>query len=116
MPASMITACVALRPKVTGRRMLMPDSGPMPGSTPTSVPTRQPRKAYQRLSGWKATAKPCARLMSVLSTTEILEADVRQGRLESVDEADIGERNDRDAVSGCVKRPAPFDEDEQRDH
>ena len=57
MPASMITACVALSPKVTGSRIEMPDSGPMPGSTPTSVPTRQPRKAYQRLSGWKAMRK-----------------------------------------------------------
>ena len=67
MPASMITACVALRPKVTGSRIEMPDSGPMPGSTPTSVPTRQPRKAYQRLSGAKATENPCSRLRRVLS-------------------------------------------------
>ena len=28
----------------TGSRMLMPESGPMPGNTPTTVPTRQPRK------------------------------------------------------------------------
>jgi hypothetical protein len=45
MPASMMTAWVGLRPKVTGSRMLMPVSGPMPGNTPTSVPTRQPMKA-----------------------------------------------------------------------
>ena len=51
MPASMITACVALSPNVTGSRIEMPDSGPMPGSTPTSVPTRQPSTAYQRFSG-----------------------------------------------------------------
>ena len=69
MPASMITACVAFSPKVIGSRMLMPDSGPMPGSTPTSVPTRQPMKAYQRLSGCKATEKPCSRLTRVLSTS-----------------------------------------------
>ena len=68
MPASMMTACVALSPKVIGSRMLMPESGPMPGSTPTSVPTRQPRKAYQSLAGWKATAKPCIRLRRVSST------------------------------------------------
>jgi hypothetical protein len=66
--ASMITAWVAFSPKVTGSRIEMPERGPMPGSTPTSVPTRQPRKAYQRLSGWNAMAKPCARLSSVLST------------------------------------------------
>ena len=68
MPASMMTACVALSPNVTGSRIEMPESGPMPGSTPTSVPTRQPRNAYQRLSGWNATEKPCSRLRRVLST------------------------------------------------
>ncbi len=67
MPASMITAWVALSPKVTGSRIEMPDKGPMPGSTPTRVPTKQPRKAYQRLSSWKAMAKPCAKLRRVAS-------------------------------------------------
>ncbi len=36
----------------------MPASGPMPGSTPTSVPTRQPRKAYQSTPGCNATENP----------------------------------------------------------
>ena len=36
----------------------MPASGPMPGSTPTSVPTRQPRNAYQSTAGCSATEKP----------------------------------------------------------
>ena len=58
MPASMMMACVALSPNVTGSRIEMPASGPMPGSTPTSVPTRQPRKAYHKLLGSKATEKP----------------------------------------------------------
>ena len=62
MPASMITACVALSPNVTGSRIEMPDSGPMPGSTPTSVPTRQPRNAYHRLLSWNATPKPSIKL------------------------------------------------------
>ena len=51
MPASMMIACVALRPKVIGKRMEIPASGPMPGSTPTSVPTRQPINAYHALAG-----------------------------------------------------------------
>ncbi len=63
MPASMMIAWVALSPNVTGSRIEMPASGPMPGSTPTSVPTRQPRNAYQRLDGRNATEKPCSRLM-----------------------------------------------------
>ena len=79
MPASMITACVALSPKVTGSRIEMPDSGPMPGSTPTKVPTRQPRKAYQRLSGWNAMANPCARLRRVGSTVGVPRSCILEG-------------------------------------
>src|SRR3954454_13485118 len=69
----MMIACVALSPHVTGSRIEMPASGPMPGSTPTSVPTRQPRNAYHRLDGSNATAKPCHRLMRLCSTR--LESD-----------------------------------------
>src|SRR6185436_11011669 len=64
MPASMTIARVASRPKVTGSRIEMPASGPMPGSMPTRVPTRQPRKAYSSTCGWKATENPSARLSS----------------------------------------------------
>ncbi len=59
------TDFVVSSPKVAGSRMLMPDSGPMPGSTPTMVPTRHPRKAYHSTSGWSATEKPSSRLSSV---------------------------------------------------
>ena len=88
MPASMMTACVALRPKVTGSRIEIPDNGPMPGNTPTKVPTRQPMKAYQRLSGWKAMPNPCARLRRVSSTVlaSVTEQAARQGRLQQADE------------------------------
>src|SRR6478609_387995 len=37
-------------------------TGPMPGSTPISVPSRQPMNAYSRLIGVKATPKPMERL------------------------------------------------------
>src|SRR6266481_6242446 len=110
MPASMITACVAFSPKVTGKRMLIPDSGPMPGSTPTSVPTRQPRKAYQRLSGCSATENPCSRLMSVVSKRSVLEAkrSGRQRRLEHPDEHPIGEHDHADAVDRRADPVAPL--------
>jgi hypothetical protein len=45
MPASSTIAVVGGRPKLIGRRMLMPASGPRPGSTPTIVPITQPRIA-----------------------------------------------------------------------
>src|ERR1043165_1855803 len=70
MPASITTARVASRPKVTGRSRLMPASGPTPGSTPTSVPTAQPTKPYQSTLGESATEKPTMRLWKVSSTSE----------------------------------------------
>src|ERR1700693_3425400 len=116
MPASMITAWVALSPKVTGNRIEMPESGPMPGSTPTKVPTRQPRKAYQRLSGWKAMAKPCARLIRVLSRKGVLEAVFRERRLKAVHEGNVCEQDDADAVDAGAYRVAPLDHNQQCDH
>src|SRR5664279_3538829 len=116
MPASMITACVALSPKVTGNRIEMPDKGPMPGSTPTSVPTTQPRNAYQRLSSWKAMPNPCARLIRVFSTKEVLEAVFRKGRLEPVHERNVSEQDDGDAVNAGAYWIAPLDHNQQRDH
>src|ERR1700686_1842635 len=118
MPASMMIACVALSPNVTGSRIEMPDSGPMPGSTPTSVPTTQPRNAYQRLSSWNAMANPCSRLCSVPSMPLLLlqhdlvgkpaaifrdhalesERAGHEGRLEHVDERHIGEPDHAQAV------------------
>src|SRR3954452_21305019 len=38
-------------------------TGPMPGSTPISVPSRQPMNAYSRLIGVTATPKPMERLV-----------------------------------------------------
>ncbi len=36
------------RKPVSGSRMAMPEVGPMPGSTPTSVPSTEPMKANIR--------------------------------------------------------------------
>src|ERR1044071_7442549 len=64
MPASMISAAVGGRWKVIGSNMAMVATGPMPGSTPISVPTMQPKNAYSRF--WKVSAvfRPIARLCS----------------------------------------------------
>src|SRR5215213_10287792 len=55
--------------------MAMVATGPMPGSTPIKVPSKQPMKAYSRLIGVKATPKPIERLLMrsmffVLSTAD----------------------------------------------
>src|SRR5271170_1525734 len=91
MPASITIAFVASRPNVTGKRMLMPDNGPIPGSTPTSVPTTQPRKPYHSTSGRSATEKPSSRL-SMVEPSTLLETEqaLLQRRLERHREQDIG--------------------------
>src|SRR5205085_8562436 len=105
MPASITIALVALSPKVIGSRIEMPDSGPMPGSTPTRVPTRQPRNAYHSMSGCSATEKPCSRLASVLSIgrpfASELERRERQRRLQEIGEARVGETHDQHRVGAA---------------
>src|SRR3569832_15836 len=114
MPASMMIACVAFSPKVTGSRIEMPARGPMPGSTPTSVPTRQPRNAYQALWGSNATEKPSRRLCSVVSKAWFLAAE-RAGlerRLQEEDEQDVSDADNRDAIEGGRADAAALDSDE----
>src|ERR1700741_1143924 len=62
MPASMMSADTGGSAYVAGSSMAMVATGPMPGSTPISVPSRQPMKQYSRLIGVKATPKPMERL------------------------------------------------------
>src|SRR6266702_1337383 len=71
MPASMISAPTGGSPKVIGSSMAMVATGPIPGSTPISVPTSAPTRQRNgltgmnpknSLSGERATQKPSARL------------------------------------------------------
>ncbi|MHC2890937.1 hypothetical protein ACVIU4_002091 [Bradyrhizobium barranii subsp. barranii] len=54
----MISAPTGGRPKVIGSSIATVAMVPMPGSTPTSVPTRAPIRHISRLIGENATAKP----------------------------------------------------------
>src|SRR3954447_18981322 len=62
MPASMISAPTGGRPNVIGSSIATVAMVPMPGSTPTRVPTSAPIRHSNRLTGVKATPKPRARL------------------------------------------------------
>src|SRR5580692_10709242 len=113
MPASITIALVASRPKVTGSRMLMPDSGPIPGSTPTRVPTTQPRKPYHSTSGRSATEKPSIRLSTVVpSIASEPEQALLQRRLERHREQDIGRKADAEAEGRGGEEVAPFQRDQ----
>src|ERR1700693_2396688 len=50
-------------------------TGPIPGRTPISVPTRAPIKAYRRLIGVSATPKPRARWLN----KSMVDSSVRPG-------------------------------------
>src|SRR6516225_5361856 len=62
MPASMISAPTGGNPNVIGSSIATVAMVPMPGSTPTRVPTSAPTRHSSRLMGLKATTKPWPRL------------------------------------------------------
>ena len=55
-------------PKVSGNRIEIVDSTPMPGSTPTMLPTSTPMKHHIRFCGSKATPKPYQRSVRAVVT------------------------------------------------
>jgi hypothetical protein len=57
----MIIAEVGGRMVVRGRRIAIPEEGPIPGNTPINVPIRQPMVAQRRFVGVRADMKPCNR-------------------------------------------------------
>src|SRR6266850_3455693 len=61
MPASMMSAPTGSTLKVIGSSMVIVAMGPMPGSTPMSVPTRQPMNARPTLCSVSAVENPRAR-------------------------------------------------------
>src|SRR6266480_7291303 len=78
MPASMIKAPTGGRPKVIGSSIATVAMVPMPGNTPTSVPTSAPIKHSRRLIGVKATPKPRARLEKSSAITPSLNQETRE--------------------------------------
>src|SRR5215475_7364378 len=115
MPANITIALVASSPNVTGNRILMPDNGPMPGSTPTSVPTRQPRKPYHSTSGRNATENPSIRLSRV-STVSESQNSLLERRFEHDSEKPIGGDADANTVYGSGDHVAAFKRDESEQH
>src|SRR5882672_10181707 len=78
MPASMISAPTGGRPNVIGSSIATVAMVPMPGSTPTSVPTSAPIRHSRRLIGVKATPKPRARLEKSSAISPSLDQETRE--------------------------------------
>jgi hypothetical protein len=67
----MMMAGVGGKKAVRGSRIAIPDVGPMPGSTPTSVPRTEPKKANRRFWGESAAAKPLASREKVSTESDL---------------------------------------------
>src|SRR5512137_3102337 len=107
MPASMISADTGGSVNVTGSSIAMVATGPMPGSTPISVPSSTPKKQYSRLVADSATPKPMPRLVnnspiSLPSCDDALAGLVHRARAQrereakALDEDDQGEDAEAD--------------------
>ena len=62
MPANMMKAVVGSSTYVIGSSSATVIAGPMPGSTPTAVPSRTPNSANSRLSGVIASREAAGKL------------------------------------------------------
>ena len=65
MPANMMNAPVgSSKLNVSGSSSAIVSAGPMPGSTPTNVPSGTPSSANSRFSGSSTVPKPSIRSLS----------------------------------------------------
>src|SRR5262245_46642778 len=88
MALSMMRAPIGSSVKVSGIRIAVPAAGPSPGSTPISVPRKQPISAKPRFCRLVAAVKPesrCWKVSTVASLSKSERAD-RQRHLEPVEE------------------------------
>src|SRR5262249_60581584 len=96
MPASMISEDSGSSPKVIGSSMAMVGIGPIPGSTPISVPSRQPIRQKPRFLSETAAPKPVARFCR-MSNSMLAAPPGRQRLPQHVDEHDDREQPEPDA-------------------
>src|SRR4029077_10772622 len=98
MPASMISAPTGGRPKVTGSSIAIVASGPMPGSTPISVPTSAPIRHSPRLIGVTATPKPNQRFAKISMMRPSEPRPELQRQVQAIGEQERAERREHDGA------------------
>jgi hypothetical protein len=91
----MIMAPVAGILKVIGKRIAIAPTGPIPGSTPTSVPSTEPTKQKKRFCGSRAILNPYRRLFSVSRRYLLLPSQYASGKLDLQTEMenDVGQHD-----------------------
>src|SRR5690242_9464104 len=95
MPASMMSAPTGGRPKVIGSSMATVATVPIPGRTPTKVPTNAPSRQNPIFTGCAATEKPSARFEN---RSNMLPQYIRpkfEWQIEHVDEQEHAEERHR---------------------
>src|SRR5512146_3192768 len=107
MPASMMSAETGCSAKVAGSSIAIVATGPMPGSTPISVPRRQPIRQYMMFDQVSATPKPSIRLCS--SSMEFSSGAADGEGLQGVD---VGAERDRQLQAGHEDEGAEDDEED----
>src|SRR6266540_3003579 len=106
MPASMISADTGCSAYVVGSSIAIVATGPMPGSTPISVPSSTPTNAYSALTGVSATENPSARCeKSSIARSSARPRPDRQLQLESDHEHADGESCEQDTRDQRLLRP-----------
>src|SRR3972149_1776823 len=103
MAASMMIAGVGGRKDVSGRRIAIPEVGPIPGSTPTRVPRTDPISAKKRFCGVRACPKPWNRKPSVSTS--------RERHAEPAFEDDVAPDGDRPAEPDRHRPPGDHEGD-----
>src|SRR6476661_3977250 len=110
MPANMMNAALGLTLYVTGSNRATVMAGPIPGSTPTAVPSRTPMHAYSRFMGVAACSNPCSSQFRLSMSEDSVQNACGQRDsepdVERVEAAESEHRADRD-----VADPVPAAED-----
>ena len=78
----MISAAIGDRLKVTGSSIAIVATGPMPGSTPISVPSRQPIRHMMMLNGTRASS--CRRIVTACSLKTSMKPIARLPKMPSM--------------------------------
>src|SRR5687767_12049936 len=107
MPAKKIIDAVMSTFAVIGSSIATATAGPMPGSTPTAVPSTQPTKAHSRLMGEIAVANPCRSALKISMSDPAGGGQARKVDAEEFREHPVHRRGEHEAAEH-VHRQRPW--------
>src|SRR5687768_6411551 len=106
MPAKKIIDAVMSTLPVIGSSMATATAGPMPGRTPTAVPSTQPTKAHSRLIGETAVANPWNRAAKMSMSDPAGRRQARQADPQQLGEQPVHRRGEQQSAGDVAgQRP-----------